>query len=179
MAITIDDIYDKEFALKGDGYDRDDVDQFLDEICDEMTNMQERIAGLESDLNKAQVELRVAKEAAKPVAQPVPQPAPVPQEPQAAPNAGEFIQDILIKAKRLADDEVNEAKAKADEIIKDAEEKASHIVDDAREEQQIIEKSLSTMRNAAKDYRQSFLSLLKKHQSILDEDTTLFKDEKK
>ena len=40
MALTIDDILDKEFALKGGGYDRDDVDQFLDEICDEMTNMQ-------------------------------------------------------------------------------------------------------------------------------------------
>ena len=36
MALTIDDIYDKEFALKGGGYDRNDVDQFLDEICDEM-----------------------------------------------------------------------------------------------------------------------------------------------
>ena len=56
MAITIDDIYDKEFALKGGGYDRDDVDQFLDEICDEMTNMQEKITSLESDLQKAQDE---------------------------------------------------------------------------------------------------------------------------
>ena len=41
MALTIDDIYDKEFALKGGGYDRNDVDQFLDEICDEMANMLE------------------------------------------------------------------------------------------------------------------------------------------
>ena len=30
MALTIDDIYDKEFALTGGGYDRNDVDQFLD-----------------------------------------------------------------------------------------------------------------------------------------------------
>ena len=56
MALTIDDIYDKEFALKGGGYDRNDVDQFLDEICDEMTNMQERIDQLESDLSKARAE---------------------------------------------------------------------------------------------------------------------------
>ena len=27
MALTIDDIYDKEFALKGGGYDRNDVDR--------------------------------------------------------------------------------------------------------------------------------------------------------
>ena len=56
MALTIDDIYDKEFALKGGGYDRNDVDQFLDEICDEMTNMQERIDQLESELSKARAE---------------------------------------------------------------------------------------------------------------------------
>ena len=28
MALTIDDIYDKEFALLGGGYDPDDVDRF-------------------------------------------------------------------------------------------------------------------------------------------------------
>ena len=58
MALTIDDILDKEFALKGGGYDRDDVDQFLDEICDEMTNMQNYIADLESKLNNAEEALQ-------------------------------------------------------------------------------------------------------------------------
>ena len=78
MAITIDDIYDKEFALKGGGYDRDDVDQFLDEICDEMTSMQEKIAALESDLQKAQDELKTAREAVKPA--PVVQAQPAAEE---------------------------------------------------------------------------------------------------
>ena len=64
MALTIDDIYDKEFALKGGGYDRNDVDQFLDEICDEMTNMQERIDQLESDLSKARAEALAAPQKA-------------------------------------------------------------------------------------------------------------------
>ena len=71
MALTIDDIYDKEFALKGGGYDRNDVDQFLDEICDEMTNMQERIDQLESDLSKARAEAEAARQAVKPAPQPV------------------------------------------------------------------------------------------------------------
>ena len=64
MALTIDDIYDKEFALKGGGYDRNDVDQFLDEICDEMTNMLEHIEKLESDQKQAQMEVDAAKAAA-------------------------------------------------------------------------------------------------------------------
>ena len=58
MALTIDDILDKEFALKGGGYDRDDVDQFLDEICDEMTNLQNSIADLESKLSNAEAALQ-------------------------------------------------------------------------------------------------------------------------
>ena len=55
MALTIDDIYDKEFALKGGGYDRDDVDQFLDEICDEMTSMQDHISQLEEQLKEQKI----------------------------------------------------------------------------------------------------------------------------
>ena len=103
MAITIDDIYDKEFALKGGGYDRDDVDQFLDEICDEMTNMQEKITSLESDLQKAQDELKAAREAVKPA--PVAQAQPV-ETPIA--KTSSTLESILLSAQRLADEEVEE-----------------------------------------------------------------------
>ena len=85
MAITIDDIYDKEFALKGGGYDRDDVDQFLDEICDEMTNMQEKIAALESILLSAQ---RLADEEVE----------------KAKEKAAQIIKDAEDQASRLVDD---------------------------------------------------------------------------
>ena len=120
MAITIDDIYDKEFALKGGGYDRDDVDQFLDEICDEMTNMQEKITSLESDLQKAQDELKAAREAVKPA--PVAQAQPV-ETPIA--KTSSTLESILLSAQRLADEEVEKAKEKAAQIIKDAEDQAS------------------------------------------------------
>ena len=131
MAITIDDIYDKEFALKGGGYDRDDVDQFLDEICDEMTSMQEKIAALESDLQKAQDELKTAREAVKPA--PVVQAQPAAEETPIA-KTSSTLESILLSAQRLADEEVDKAKEKAAQIIKDAEDQASRLVDDAQEE---------------------------------------------
>ena len=170
MAITIDDIYDKEFALKGGGYDRDDVDQFLDEICDEMTNMQEKITTLEADLAQAREKLRVAEEAAKPAAQPM-KPA---EEPPVAKTSA-TLESILLSAQRLADEEVEKARQKAQEIVREAEEKAGQIVDDAQEERDTIAKSLSAMKAAAADYRKSFQELLKKHQDLLRDDDPLFK----
>lgn len=174
MAITIDDIYDKEFALKGGGYDRDDVDQFLDQICDEMTNMQEKMTGLESDLAKAQEQLKAAQESVKPIAQPV-QPM---QEAAPVAKTSATLESILLSAQRLADEEVEKAKAKAEAIVKEAEDKAGQIVDDAQEEKETITKSLSTMKNAAAAYRTSFMELLKKHQELLNEDSDLFDNKK-
>ena len=97
MALTIDDIYDKEFALKGGGYDRNDVDQFLDEICDEMTNMQERIDQLESESSKARAEAEAARESVKPAPQPVAKAEP------AVARTSETLESILLSAQRLAD----------------------------------------------------------------------------
>ena len=99
MALTIDDIYDKEFALKGGGYDRNDVDQFLDEICDEMTNMLEHIEKLEKALQQAQMETEAAKAAAQKAA-----PVVVKSEPVA--RTSETLEGILLSAQRLADEAV-------------------------------------------------------------------------
>ena len=49
MPITVAMIEEKEFKTKVRGYDPVEVDEFLDEICDEMINMQDRIQELEKD----------------------------------------------------------------------------------------------------------------------------------
>ena len=171
MALTIDDILDKEFAVKGGGYDRDDVDQFLDEICDEMTNMQNYIADLEGKLNRAEEALQQAQTEA--VAAPV-QEAPVQQ---AEPNLGATLESMFRRAGLVADDTVKEAEAKAEGIIKEAEEKASQILDDAQEERETIRKSLSDLKAAAGTYRRSFLEMLDKHREALNATEGIFDEE--
>ena len=52
--ITIDAIESKEFAIRKNGYDQDEVDSFLDDICDEM----ERQLGT---INKLQQQLGLPK----------------------------------------------------------------------------------------------------------------------
>ena len=171
MALTIDDILDKEFALKGGGYDRDDVDQFLDEICDEMTNMQNYIADLEGKLNRAEEALEQAQtEAVAAPAQEVP-------AQQAEPNLGATLESMFRRAGLVADDTVKEAEEKAQGIIKEAEEKASQILDDAQEERETIRKSLSDMKAAAGTYRRSFLEMLNKHREALESTTGIFDEE--
>ena len=172
MALTIDDILDKEFAIKGGGYDRDDVDQFLDEICDEMTNMQNYIADLEGKLNRAEEALQQAQTEA--VAAPAVQEAPVQQ---AEPNLGATLESMFRRAGLVADDTVKEAEEKAQGIIKEAEEKATQILDDAQEERETIRKSLSDMKAAAGTYRRSFLEMLDKHREALESTTGIFDEE--
>lgn len=168
MSLTIDEIYDKEFALKGGGYDRNDVDQFLDEICDEMTNMQERIQTLEAELQQAKLAAEAAREAVKPAQTPVER-----AEPSVA-KTSETLESILLSAQRLADEATANAKRRAEEIVNEAQEKAGHIVDEAQEEKATLVKELDGMKKAASDYRSGFLALINKHKQLLDDKTKLF-----
>lgn len=174
MALTIDDILDKEFALKGGGYDRDDVDQFLDEICDEMTNLQNNIADLESKLSNAEAALQQAQEEAAAAAAAVPVQAEVAPE---QPNLGATLESMFRRAGLVADDTVKEAEEKATGIVKEAEEKASQILDEAMEERETIRKSLVDLKASAAAYRASYLEMLDKHRRALEETNGVFDQE--
>ena len=161
MALTIDDIYDKEFALKGGGYDRNDVDQFLDEICDEMTNMLDHIAKLEQDLKQAQMEVEAAKASARNAA-----PTVVKSEPVA--RTSETLEGILLSAQRLADEAVENAKSKAEGIVKEAQDKAGQIVDEARAEKENLGGELESLRKNVTEYKDGFLKMLNKYKAMLE-----------
>jgi len=161
MALTIDDIYDKEFALKGGGYDRNDVDQFLDEICDEMTNMQEHIEKLEKALQQAQMEVEAAKANAQKAA-----PVVVKTEPVA--RTSETLEGILLSAQRLADEAVENAKNKAEGIVKEAQDKAGQIVDEAKAEKESLAGELESLRANVAEYKEGFLKLINKYKTLLE-----------
>lgn len=166
MALTIDDIYDKEFALKGGGYDRNDVDQFLDEICDQMISMQEEMDKLQKDLQKAQMEAEAAKAAAQNAA-----PVVVKSEPVTQTSA--TLEGILLSAQRLADEAVENAKVKAEAIVKEAEEKAEKIVGEARTEKETLSGKLDGMRKSVADYKKNFQALIEKYKTLLDNEDFL------
>jgi cell division initiation protein len=171
MAVTVSDIEQKEFAYKGQGYDPYDVDQYLDQICDEMVSMQERIDQLEADLAKARRELEVAQKAVKPV-----QPEVV-RAPEPAPQVGQTsatLEGILLKAQKLADEAVADATVKAKAIIDDAEAKANETVKQARFEKVKLEKNAEELHTAAKEFRKDFLALLDEQRKLMEGKLSLF-----
>ena len=161
MALTIDDIYDKEFAVKGGGYDCDDVDRFLDEICDEMANMTERIQALEKELEQARMEAKAAKANAE-------VPAPVVAKSESASLNTHMLEGILLSAQRLADEAVANAKTKAEDIVKEAQEKAEKIVDDAKAEKDTLGSELETLRKSVTEYKAGFLTMIEKYKKMLE-----------
>ena len=174
MAITISDIEQKEFAYKGAGYDPYDVDQFLDQICDEMVAMQDHIDQLEADLTKARQEAEAARavQPVKPEIVRVEEPAPVAKTSQT-------LESILLNAQKLADGAVEDAKRKADTIVRDAEQKAGGIVEDAREEKATLEKSVEALRASAAEFKKNFLTMMEEQKKLLNSNLSLFVEDKK
>lgn len=170
MSITVSDIEQKEFAFKGGGYDPYDVDSYLDQICDEMIALQDRIDELQTELNKAKAEVDAAKQSVKPMPQQIVRedvPAPVAK-------TSETLENILLSAQRISDEAIENAKKRAEEMIKEAQGKASEIVDNALEEKGTLQKELTGMRDAANDYKKRFLALINEHRDMLEMDDALF-----
>ena len=175
MAITVSDIEQKEFTYKGAGYDPYDVDQYLDQICDEMVAMQDRIDQLEADLAKARQEAEVAVHAVKPV-----QPEVVrTEDPAAVAKTSQTLESILLSAQKLADGAVEDAKRKAEAIVKEAQDKATAIVEDAKEEKATLEKGVETLRTSAGEFKKNFLTLIEDQKELLESNLSLFAEEKK
>ncbi len=185
MPITVAMIEEKEFKTKMRGYDPVEVDEFLDDICDEMVAMQEEISTLTQRLS--QVSHGAYGSAAIPApaasAVPVPPPAAVPaqapaQQAKEAPKireeTGEAAQRLLAQAQKVYDQTIAEAKAKAEEILNGANERASMGLEDLEAEKSDLQQEVEMLRQTAKDYRERFLRLIEDQQHILNAETGLF-----
>lgn len=151
MAVTIQMIETKEFKVKPNGYDPEEVDVFLDSIIDEFEDMTREIQSL-----------RTA--AARP--QPTPKPA--------VPESTETAQKLLANAQRVSDETMADARKQADLIVADAKVKAERMVEEAKAEATRLEESLSTLRGAANDYRDRFKRLVDDQMHLINGETELF-----
>ena len=174
MPITVAMIEEKEFKTKMRGYDPVEVDEFLDEICDEMVAMQEEISTLQSRLNQAP--RAEAPFVPAPAAMPVPAPVPAPRKAEKAETeeASEAAQRLLAKAQKVYDEPVAEAKAEADKILSGAHTRADSGLSDLEEERKALEEEIEMLKAAAKDYRERFERLVEDQQHVLRAETKLF-----
>ena len=177
MAITIKDIHEKEFTKQVRGYSIDEVDDFLDELADQMEAMvkeNRELAAQVEELKNAAAEA-VSTPVATPVVEAVPQAAaPLMDEPQYFKNLETTLRETLINAQRLADETVAEARKKANSIMASAEEQAASITANAKAEAETTRAESAELKATAEDYRARFLSLLQEQARLLKADDSLF-----
>lgn len=160
MAVTVQMIASKEFKVAPKGYDPSEVDDFLDDICEEMEGMENEIQQLRAALKKAEVSAPAA----------APAPVAPPRE-----DASEAAQRLLRNAQRVGDETIADAKEEADRIIAEAKAKADKMLQNAQTESARLTSGLETLRAAANDYRARFKRLVDDQSHLLNAETELFK----
>ncbi|MFI2752639.1 DivIVA domain-containing protein [Cellulomonas sp. P22] len=153
--LTADDVLNKKFQATKfrEGYDQDEVDDFLDEVVHTLRDLQTENEELKTKL--AAAERRIAElsragaqQQAAPAAKP--EPAPEPERPVAAapvapapvvvapvgqqrPNEPESATGMLALAQKLHDDYVRSGQEESDRLISEAKAQGSRIVREAEE----------------------------------------------
>jgi DivIVA domain-containing protein len=189
MALTPDDVVTKQFqhVRFKEGFDPDEVDDFLDEIVVEWRKtiaendeLKAKLAAFESGESAPVAESAPEAEpevVETPVVEEVPAPAPAPAaEAPAAASAG-----IIELAQRLHDEHVAEGKAQRDQLISEAQSHAASIVAEAEakgrdemarldRERTTLEARITELRNFERDYRTQLRSYIEG--KLRDLDTT-------
>lgn len=182
MALTPDDVVTKQFqhVRFKDGFDPDEVDDFLDEIViewrkalEENAELKAKLAAYESGAAPAAAETPAPKSVAAPAAEATPaEPAPTGS---ATATAG-----IIELAQRLHDEHVAEGEAKRNALIAEAETEVARIRTEAeakqREESARLERERNTLearitelRNFERDYRAQLRGYIEGQLRDLDE----------
>lgn len=192
MPLTPDDVVTKQFqhVRFKDGFDPDEVDDFLDEIVvewrktiEENTELKAKLAAYESgeatpaaEAPAAEAPAEVEASAPAPVAA---VPAPVVQ-PEDATGSTTTTAGIIELAQRLHDEHVAEGEAKRQQLISEAETEVERIRSEAEvkqreqsarleRERNSLEARITELRNFERDYRTQLRSYIEGQLRDLDE----------
>ncbi len=153
--ITVDLIAHKEFSISSKGYDQAEVDNFLDDICEEMERMEKEI-----------MDLRQKTTVVHPAA------------PAAAGSVSEAqetsFREVLQMAMQVKEDTIRKAKEDAEAIRAKAQTEATEQLDGLSDRRDALKSEITELKAAAADYRQKFEALLQAQQEALEKATDLF-----
>ena len=184
MGITVEMIEKKEFKVSFRGFDQEEVNEFLDEICDEMIAMQEQIASLQAQLrtqsilqqpNYTQVP-SPAPTRRMPVAE-VQEAAPVPVSVPSHTEQAESANKLLEKAQEVYEQVVGDARREADGILTSARAKAESDIEDLSRRKDEINEQIRLLKSSAQDFRLRFQRLLEDQTHLLNSENVLFSDD--
>lgn len=173
MQITVDMIETKEFRTKPRGYDPQEVDEFLDAICDEMIRLQDKVNALQQNLDAAKAAAKPMEATQQVPVRPVMAPAPAPA-PVRTSVPTDDIREILEMAQKVKSETIAAAESKAEEILAKAKEEAAAKLDNLDEEKESLTKQVSALKEAASSYRTKFEALLQAQQEAIEKASDLF-----
>lgn len=175
MALTPEDVVQKRFQQTKfrEGYDQDEVDDFLDEVVVELrrliqekdevqqklTAAEAKVAELQSGGAAAPAAPAKAEAAPAPVVAPVAAPAP-----ESTDNTAESSNNLLQLARRLHDEHVAEGAQRRDSLIAEGHATAARVVAEAEakqraqmqileQERSVLEHKIDELRNFEREYR--------------------------
>ena len=193
MAISVRDIQEKEFGTQASGgYNIEQVDDFLDEISEQMAALVRENLELNRQINAQEAELAAARAQAQAAAAKTPDY----NEKSYFDNLQNAMRESLIGAQRIADETlaeanhkaqktVGDAQAQADQITLSAREKADALVARAQKEAdeisadakgrvELLEKRYDALKASAASFKADFSRILDQQAAALKESNGLF-----
>lgn len=137
--ITVDSILEKKFSTVAKGFNQQEVDEFLDQICDEFDQR-------DAEMNALRHELSTLKNKPTGNATVAPQPT------RAESGTDESFREILEMAKQVKDQTIADAQAKAAQILANAESEARQQLGDLTKQKEALTEQLEALKNEAKRY---------------------------
>lgn len=153
--ITVEDISSKEFSFATKGYNQKEVDDFLDDICDEIERLENEIMDLKQKTT-------------------VVRPASNPETPGVSAESEQSFREVLAMAVQVKDETLRKAREDAEAIRAKAETEATERLDGLSEERKQLENEVAALKKTAADYRASFEALLQAQQEALEKASDLF-----
>lgn len=185
--LTTDDIVNKKFQPTKfrEGYDQDEVDDFLDEVVNTLDAMtkerdtlkgqleeaQRRIAELEEGTANTQAYAEEASDEVQPEVEPQPEAVAVVMPTPPAENESTSAVSMLTMAQRLHDEYVQngqqegeeiiaKARLEADRIVSEAEQEHSRVLAQLEQERGMLERKIEELRTFESEYRSQISSFL-------------------
>lgn len=181
MAITPQEIEQLTFSPSKNGYDTEEVDQFLDRLSEELDAMLQKIVDLKSRLNTAESSLAASQaqvvelqhqlentNAAASNVAPAPQTTPVSDALAASESQ---ISKVLIVAQQSADKLVSDARENAESIRNEADQKAREVIRQALAEKQQELDEIDRLKQSREEFRGEYKKLL---QHFMDDADSVF-----
>ena len=153
--ITVEMIAEKEFTIESRGYNKDEVDTFLDLICEEMDRLNNEI----QDLRQKTTIVRSS--------------APAQDTAVSREDESKF-REILEMAATVKEEIIRKAKEDAEAIRLKAETEANERLNGLAEEREDLEKEVAALKETALEYSRKFEELLNAQQEALEKATGLF-----